>query len=290
MSALDAKDAAGQKAAAPPQARARSNPVLALTRLLGALCWTVFCHLGYSVARWRRRGAKAKRCAAVKWSQRLVRGLLRIAGIEVHRHGRLPSPPALITPNHLGYLDILALEVVCGMFFVAKAEALSWPIIGYIFRHAEHIGVSRGHVRSVRDANAKVVERLQQGFAVCVFLEGTSSGGREVLPFHASLIQPAIDVQAPVVPAAVRWCAADPAVDIVEDVAYWQDHTIATHAWRVLGLKGLRADIVFGEPLSPAGRDRKELAREARLRVIRLLDESRGTPTDAQEDTAARLH
>ena len=133
--------------------------------------------------------------------------------------------------------------------------------------------MARGRLRGVHEANRLVTERLTQGLSVCAFLEGTSSGGGAVMPFHSSLIQPAIDAGVPVVPAALRWQATDPAIDIAEDVAYWGDHTLAPHLWRVLGLRGLRVDVTFGAPSSSGGQDRKTLAGTAHDSVCALLEE-----------------
>ena len=45
------------------------------------------------------------------------------------------------------------------------------------------------------------------------------------------------------------------------------------HLWRVLGLRGLRVDVAFGDPVSSGGQDRKILARTAHDRVSALLED-----------------
>jgi 1-acyl-sn-glycerol-3-phosphate acyltransferase len=182
----------------------------------------------------------------------------------------------LLTPNHLGYLDILAVGAASGTLFVSKAEVETWPILGMLFRHSEGVGVARGSLRGVHEANEQIVERLSQGITMCVFLEGTSSGGGEVMPFHASLLQSAIDAGVNVVPTAIRWSSEDQHIDIAEDVAYWKDHTLIPHAWRVLGLRALSVEVVFGDPISTEGADRKALALSAHDSVTQLLEERRG--------------
>ncbi len=94
------------------------------------------------------------------------------------------------------------------------------------------------------------------------------------MPFHASLLQPAVDCGGAVVPVAIRWKAEDPAVDVAEDIAYWKDHTLVPHLWRLLGLRGVSAELTFGAPVNSAGKDRKALASEARTRVVALLESS----------------
>ncbi len=273
MSPLDSKEAVAPVARNEASVRAKSNPLLALLRLARITVWTAACYAAYISRRVFLGDAVAKRQAAVRWSRRWFRGLLQIAGIRAQAVGQAPQPPVLITPNHLGYLDIVAVGALCDTMFVSKAEVESWPIIGFLFRQTEMIAVARGRSRGVQEANRLVVERLTQGLSVCVFLEGTSSGGGALMPFHSSLIQPAIDAGVSVAPAALRWQATDPAIDIAEDVAYWGDHTLVPHLWRVLGLRGLRVEVTFGNPSSSAGLDRKTLAGTAHDRVSALLEE-----------------
>ena len=273
MSPLDAKEAVAPAARDEAHATAKSNPLLAALRLISIAVWTSACYTGYATRRFFLSDAVAKREASVRWSRRWFRGLHQIAGIRARVVGQAPQPPVLITPNHLGYLDIVAVGALCDTMFVSKAEVESWPIIGFLFKQAEGIGVTRGRLRGVHKANRIITERLGQGLSVCVFLEGTSSGGGAVMPFHSSLIQPAIDAGVPIVPAALRWRASDAAVDISEDVAYWGDHTLVPHLWRVLGLRGLRVDVAFGDPLLSGGQDRKTLAGTAHDRVSALFEE-----------------
>ncbi|MCH8203749.1 MAG: 1-acyl-sn-glycerol-3-phosphate acyltransferase [Candidatus Hydrogenedentes bacterium] len=273
MSPLDAKEAVAPAARDEALACAKSNPLMAVLRLLCVAAWTSACYTGYTTRRFLLADAVAKRQASVRWSRRWFRGLLQIAGIRAHAVGQAPRAPVLITPNHLGYLDIVAVGALCDTMFVSKAEVESWPIIGFLFKQAEGIGVTRGRLRGVHEANRIITERLEQGLSVCVFLEGTSSGGGAVMPFHSSLIQPAIDAGVPVVPAAVRWRATDPAIDIAEDVAYWGGHSLVPHLWRVLGLRGLRVDVTFGDPFLSGGQDRKALAKTAHDRVSALLED-----------------
>ena len=54
------------------------------------------------------------------------------------------------------------------------------------------------------------------------------------------------------------------------DEAYWKDHVAARHMWRLMGLRGLRADVYFGEPIHPEGHTRKTLAAAAHGAVVAL--------------------
>jgi 1-acyl-sn-glycerol-3-phosphate acyltransferase len=217
------------------------------------LLWLFVCLLQRGEARVTR--------LAVPWTQWWLRRCTQLMGVRVTVSGPLPPPGSLIAPNHMGYADIFAVGAKVPCFFVAKSDVLSWPLIGYVFRLSRQIAVSR--TRSTKDLKhtmQTLSERLEAGYSVCVFLEGTSSGGETILPFHGALLQPAIDAGAPIVPAAIRWTADDPRIEVREDVAYWKDHIFMSHMFRLLGLRGVRAEIRFGEPLDAQTLSRNDAA------------------------------
>jgi 1-acyl-sn-glycerol-3-phosphate acyltransferase len=170
----------------------------------------------------------------------------------------------------LGYADVLAVGSATPCFFVGKADVESWPFIGSLFRVSLNIGVPRSTVKSLVDVNASIARRLANGQSACVFLEGTSTGGDRLLPFYSPLVQPSLEVACPVVPVGLKWSAEDSEVDVAEDIAYWKDHTFAPHAWRLLGLQGVRCDVTFGEAIMTTDHTRKTLAAAVQKEVSRL--------------------
>lgn len=249
--------------------RAHAAPWLAAIRAAAALIVT-----GWYISGWLlRRGFLndvSRLLGAARCTEAWLRSLVRILGIRVTTAGTVPAGPALIAPNHSGYCDVLALGSVVPCHFVAKAEVEAWPVVGFLFAATAHLGISRRRDASIRTVTDAMTERLRRGDRFCVFLEGTSTAGDRVLPFRSPLVQPAIDAAIPVVPAAIRWSAGRPDIDIAEDVAYWKDHVFGPHVWRLLGLTTVRAHIVFGDAVFPEGRDRKALARAVEERVAAL--------------------
>ncbi len=269
MNSADTRpDAAGD---ALPVSRSRPNPVLALCRLGMFSAWTLYCYTACRVSRIMASDKPAKRAVSATWTHHWLRVGARLIGVRVDFRGPVPTGPALITPNHMGYLDIMAVGAACPAVFVSKADVRSWPVVGHLFDMSEHIGVTRSDRRSLSSVNASIVERLSNGQAVCVFLEGTSTSGAALLPFHASLAQPAVDTGAPIVPVGLHWETDSDDVSVPEDVAYWrQEHHFVPHAWRAIGLRGIRVTVTFGEPIPPAA-DRKTLAARSRAAVLELL-------------------
>jgi 1-acyl-sn-glycerol-3-phosphate acyltransferase len=132
-----------------------------------------------------------------------VRALLRVL-FRFHVEGLEHYPPgaAVLAANHPSALDPLfvAAAVPDRVLFIAAAEFLSWPIVGWAMKAYGCIPVRRGEVdaSAVRDA----VRALGAGVKVGVFPEGQVAP--QPLPFRrgAGLIAAHAGVR--VVPVAVR--------------------------------------------------------------------------------------
>lgn len=263
-----------------PNDKAFSNPLRAGLRL-GIIVVVTLCFLSawlILVQLHRDRWALYRKCTT--WTSAWLRVLARCAGFRVTAHGTLPAPGSFIAPNHQTYADIVAVGGLTPCFFVAKAEVRQWPAIGFLFRKSHHIPVRRDTTQDIGSTSEDIAGRLAKGLSVTVFLEGTSTGGDGPLrDFRPALLQAAIDAEAPVVPCAIRWSARDPRVNRAEDIAYWKDHVLVPHLFRFLGFRGIHCDVYFGEPLTVAGFDRRELAPRIQAAVQALVDHAEATAT-----------
>jgi len=145
--------------------------------------------------------------------------------------------------------------------FVAKSEVRRWPLLGTPARLGT-IFVDRGRSLQVAEASRQIEQGLRDGLAVLVFPEGTSSDGREVMPFRSPLFEPAIRAGASVTAAAIHYHAADAAES---EVAYWGEMVFLPHLFRTLCVRGLAAAICFDSPWRFC--DRKTAARVTWLKV-----------------------
>jgi len=279
MSDADTEPLRQQEAERPHARRARSNPFLAIYRLMMFAAVTLYWYVVLITGRLVRHKHLQRRIWAQHVAQRWFQTCVRLIGLRVTDSGTPPVPGSTLAPNHIGYGDIFALGSVVECVYVAKSDMFSWPLFGTLMRASEQIAVRRKRARGLLAAAAQMKERLEAGQSVCVFLEGTSSGGTGVLPFHGSMLQPAIDARAQIVPVALCWRARVDGVDIAEDVAYWKDHVLVPHLWRFLGLRGIEVEIVFGAPIASEGRDRATLAAEVERQVLKQLE---GQETEAK--------
>ena len=108
---------------------------------------------------------------------------------------------------------------------------------------------SRRELRSMQ-------ESLERGEVLAVFPEGTTGDGREMLPFHANLLQAAVAAQAPVQPVGLRF--ADKATGATSFApSYIGDETLVGSIWRTLSAPPIEAVVHYGTPELAGGRDRR---------------------------------
>ena len=201
------------------------------------------------------------------WLQRSCRRALRVLGVRVHTTGEVPRG-AVVAANHLGYLDILVLAAQAPAVFVAKREVRTWPVFGWFARRAGTRFIDRGRRADVARVAAEFAPVIAGGANLVLFLEGTSTEGRTVLPFRSSLLEPVARAGWPAVPVALRYAVPTPH-SAVREVCWWGDMTLAPHLLGFAGLPHIDAVVAWGEPVVASG-DRKVLAMELH-RAVRSL-------------------
>lgn len=252
--------------------RAKSNPLKALARVVIALGVTLCILLPYLVVTLvfsqRRRQFRLAQAGTGLWA----RTVARVLGLKITVTGPHPPAGSLLVANHVSYVDVVALASSIPCFFTPKAEISRWPLIGQIVQLTRHPFIKRVRGRNLLEAMGEVKTRLTAGTNVCVFLEGTTTGGDRILPFKPALLIPAMEVDAAVVPVGLRWSTDQTGVSVREDIAFWGKHIFGHHLWRLVGLHGLRVEVRFGEPQHPGQTSRKAFANQLRGELLRLTD------------------
>lgn len=190
--------------------------------------------------------------------------------VTVRNVGVPPEGGVLLTPNHLGYLDVLVLAATHPVVFVAKSEVRAWPVFGWMAAAGGTRFIDRGRPRDVARIGAEIGAALEQGTGVVVFLEGTSTDGRQVAPFHASLLGPAVKEGWAVAPVALSY-RVPPGHSVENEVAWWGEMTLTPHLWNLLTLEDVEATVAWGRAEMATGADRKALAAKLRDEVAGLL-------------------
>lgn len=134
---------------------------------------------------------------AMRLGMRLARALpvmfhryvLKVMGVRVECHGRMDSArPLLLVANHLSWLDILVLSSLAPVSFIAKSEVADWPLFGTLARLQRSVFVERARRGKTAEVNREIARRMQEGDAMVLFAEGTTSDGIRILPFRSALI------------------------------------------------------------------------------------------------------
>lgn len=197
--------------------------------------------------------------------------ILWVLDIEVEVEGTPPAHGAFLVANHLSYVDIPVIARHLPPRFVAKAEIRGWPLIGWCCRAVETIFIDRSSRKDTVRVGAEMREGIERGDNIVLFPEGTSGPGHGLLPFKPSLLAPAASAELPVHFATLRYETEAPDPPAFLSVSWWGEMPFGPHAYGLLGLRGVRAVIHFGE-LPVCHSDRKELAQDLRERIEALFD------------------
>lgn len=206
----------------------------------------------------------------IRWRQTIfeawTKTFVRISKMKIVVSGTPPEPPFFLVTNHLSYTDIALIRSVAKGVFVAKAEVEDWFLAGRICRDMGTIFIDRKNRRDIPRAGELIVERLDAGEGVIVFPEGTSTAGREVLPFNSSFLEFAARRASPVSYAAITYTTPEGESSASTTVCWGENIGFLKHLWRLLKLRSYTAVITFGEaPIVNA--DRKVLATELHERI-----------------------
>ena len=240
------------------------HPIRAILRLLGFLV-IVAAALGALAVRWLRRWGLDVRERA-DWLHRWTGRALCWFDIRLRVEGQPPAS-GLIVSNHLGYLDVFVLSAIAPTVFVSNDDVGRWPVAGMLARLAGTVFIDRRRRADVVRVGATLIRVVEAGHAVALFLEGTSTGGDRVLPFHASLLAPAVRNRWTITPAFVAYLSPTAAPE--REICYWGEAVFFTHFLNLIGLRGTEAHVTFGTSRIAEG-DRRALAVALREEVCAL--------------------
>ena len=194
--------------------------------------------------------------------------LLRIWGIDLEIRGQpVVSGPALLVCNHISWLDILVIHATRHCRFVSKSELREWPVLGTLATGGGTLYIQRAQRKDAMRMVKDMAQSLRNGDVLGVFPEGTTGDGIGLLPFHANLIQAAIEGEAPIQPLALQFVDAQ---GISMAARYIDDDTLLGSVWSTLNARGLKAVVHFGTPQVSEGRDRRQWAAALQQDVLAL--------------------
>jgi 1-acyl-sn-glycerol-3-phosphate acyltransferase len=209
--------------------------------------------LAVSALTWRRGPALA--LARRVWAPGVLACAVRLKVVGRDRVDA--SRPYLFVANHQSWVDIPALfaALPVPLLFMAKRELARIPFLGWYIQAMGMVFIERGARTAGAASVGHAAERLEQGWSVLSFPEGTRSRDGRVQRFKSAGFAAAIEAGVPVVPVALEG------------------------AGRIIPPGGFRVRfgtvrVHVGEPILTAGLtrdDRADLARRAEQAVADLL-------------------
>lgn len=219
--------------------------------------------LWISVNGYRRARGEARHAIVRRWS----RELLAIAGIDVRAVG-FPQAnaqrPVTLVANHVSWVDIFALNTQRACHFIAKAELRDWPLAGKLLDNVGTIFINRSDRKETHRLGEVVHALMAEGETVAVFPEGTTSLGRDVLKFHASLLEPVVQAGGEVWVVAIRYFRGAERSDAA---SYIGEMTFLESLKQIHRAVPLTVELSFLGAIQCAGRTRREVAAEAEALV-----------------------
>lgn len=206
--------------------------------------------------------------------------LLRLIGVRVTVRGTpATGRPLLVLANHASWLDIPVVGSLTPLFFVAKSEVGTWPVIGLLARFQRTVFVDRQRRHATGAVNREIADRLGQGDPVVLFAEGTSSDGNRVLPFRTALVGAVREAFAttgevmvqPLSVAYVRLQGVPMGRSHRAVAAWFGDMDLAPHLLDVLRHGAIDVEVSFGAPVAlDDTHDRKSVTRACETAVRTL--------------------
>ena len=213
--------------------------------------------------------AKSTKLAIIKW---WCGGLLRAFHIKVVTFGKLPpinTTGVMFVANHISWSDIHALNSKIPLRFIAKSEIRSWPVFGYLVEKANTLFIDR----SKKQEAAKIVNitaaSLMSGDNLCFFPEGTTTDGKQVLPFKSSVLQAAIEADSTIWPVAIRYVNLDGSINT--NMAYAGETALIESMLQVVKQRHASVELHFLKPIDSAGNDRRHLTQAAYDAIVAKL-------------------
>jgi 1-acyl-sn-glycerol-3-phosphate acyltransferase len=208
------------------------------------LCWLL--------PKWK--SVKALAVASKIWAY----GAARIFGLKIKISGNRKSVHGLVVSNHLSYVDILLLGSIFPLRFAPKSDVAKWPILGWILGSSRPIWVDRSSKYASLNTMKEFSETVKNDINLIAFPEGTTSDGKsDLFPFKSTTFEAAMQGNVPICPVLIVY---------EQDNISWaiDNHTpLLIHAWRVLQLFQIRAELHILKPVvPPEGGRRKEFCRD----------------------------
>ena len=175
----------------------------------------------------------------------------------------------LVVSGHVSWVDIFIIGSVLPGSFVARADLIDWPALGFVARLLKVIPIERASLRQLPDVVRTIADRLSGGQTVVAFPEGTTWCGQAYGRFRPAMFQGAIDAGRPVQPLRLTYHHRDGQPSTIP--AFIGDDSLLASVRRVITAR-LTVCHVQVQSLQLPGVDRRDLTARCEAAVRGTAD------------------
>ena len=210
---------------------------------------------------------KSKKILIKRWSSLLLKIFKINLVVNNDLKKILYKKNYLIVSNHISWIDIFVINSACPVAFVAKQSISKWPILSWLVKASETIFIDRKRISKIKETTKEVENFLQNKGSICIFPEGTSSDGSQLLNFKSNLLQTAINKNISVLPIAIQYfhnqkfCSAP---------AYYADLPLLDSIINLVKFNNIEAKLTILTEIESIS-DRKVLAKTAYEKINKVI-------------------
>ncbi len=157
--------------------------------------------------------------------------LAKLLGIKTIVKGKIDKSVNCYVSNHVTYLDIIVINRLLPVNFIAKDEISNWPIIGSLASKTGTLFIKRGN----NIESEKMIDEMQIRFSInnkiVFFPEGKIGNGKVIKKFHSKLFKSIENTNIFIQPFAIRYPK-----DFPKDTNYSQEISIKSEKGMMLSL------------------------------------------------------
>ena len=206
---------------------------------------------------------------AVVW----MRILIFIFGLQIQSKGEKNDGALVFVCNHVSFLDIIVLNSILPVSFVAKSEIENWPIIGHLASKTGTIFIKRGVKESSDEIIPQIQNHLANGNKILFFPEGRIGDGVTVRKFHSKLFYSISKSKIKIQPVSIRYPKNYPEDLTTDNNLTWSDDSKAliNVGLKCLGRFSTIVLVSFEDTIDTSNLEATEIAKLSADSVVKSL-------------------
>ena len=210
---------------------------------------------------------KLKKLLIKRWSSLLLKIFKINLVVNNDLKKILSKKNYLIVSNHISWLDIFVINSAYPVAFVAKQSISKWPILSWLVKASETIFIDRKRITKIKETSKEVENFLKNKGSICIFPEGTSTDGSQLLNFKSNLLQTAINKNISVLPIAIQYLQNQ---NFCSAPAYYAELSLLDSIRNLIRFDNIEAKLTILTEIKSIS-DRKVLAKEAYVKISKVI-------------------